>query len=333
MIVETIRLKKQQNVSLTTYRHEPSPELPNAAVRPAVLVFPGGGYRVCSDREAEPVALGYVAEGYHAFVLRYTVGEDVVFPAPLRDAEAALQMILDNAEAWGVDAERIAVAGFSAGGHLAAALGTMGCVRPAAMILGYACILESISRILLGKVPGLDTLVDSNTPPAFLFATSEDDLVPVENTLRFAAAMDRADRPFEVHVFQKGAHGLSVAKPHSSAGVKSLVEPRVAAWFGMSVDWLKGLWGDFDHSASSSMPGVLSEFDTYSVDVALEHLWKNEACRALVITHIPAFSDEKAARGAMQVSLRVVAGYAAEMITPELLAVLDAELRAIPVTK
>lgn len=333
MIVQTMPMETGTNVTLTAYLHQPSPELTNAAIRPAVLVFPGGGYRVCSDREAEPVALAYLAEGYHAFILRYTVGEDVRFPAPLRDAEAALRLILDNAAQWHVDAGRIAVAGFSAGGHLAAALGTMGAVRPAALILGYPCILESISQILPGEVPGLDTRVDAKTPPAFLFTTAADALVPAENSLAFAAAMGNANRPYELHVFQKGAHGLSMAKPYSSGGASALADPRVAAWFGMSVDWLKGLWGDFDHSGVSTMPGVLNKFDAYSVDVAIAYLWANEQCRKLIIASIPAFADEQAAQGAMQVSLRVVAGYAPEMIPPSLLDTMDDALRVIPVEK
>src|SRR3989304_3816830 len=137
-----------ENVTLTSYLLDSSQEMPNTRLRPVVLVFPGGGYYACSDREAEPIALAFLAEGYQAFVLRYSIGENASFPRPLNDAEEALELIRVNADEWSVDPARIAVCGFSAGGHLAAALGTMGRVRPNALILAYPCILDSISASL-----------------------------------------------------------------------------------------------------------------------------------------------------------------------------------------
>ncbi|MDR1669781.1 MAG: alpha/beta hydrolase [Oscillospiraceae bacterium] len=245
----TLFLDEQAKVTLTRYLHDDSPELANASTRPAILVLPGGGYRVCSDREAEPVALAYLAEGFNTFVLRYTVGEAAIFPKPLTDAEKALETIFERAEEWRVDKARVAAIGFSAGGHLAAMLGVSGRVRPRALILGYPCILESMGSILQHPVPGAEKAVDAKTPPAFLFVTCEDGLVPVNNSLSFAAALDKAKVPFELHVFQKGVHGLSLAKPLTSGGVKNLVSPAAARWFGMSVDWLHGLWGDFPADA------------------------------------------------------------------------------------
>lgn len=248
MKTETLFITDDPSVTLTCYIHDESNELANAKIRPAVLVLPGGGYQMCSDREAEPVALSYMAEGYQAFILRYTVGKESVFPKPLRDAEKALQTLHERADEWRVDKSRIAVVGFSAGGHLAAALGTMGKVKPAALILCYPCILESTGKLLVNPVPGLDDKADKTTPPAFLFATAADDRVPVENTLAFAAALDRAGVPFETHIFQKGVHALSLAKPHTSGGAKYMIEPRAAQWFPLSCDWLRGLWSEFDRS-------------------------------------------------------------------------------------
>ncbi|MDR1704283.1 MAG: alpha/beta hydrolase [Clostridiales bacterium] len=331
MKYEVITLDKDFNVTLSCYRHEKSAEMPNVNLRPAVLVFPGGAYRVCSDREAEPVALAYLAEGYHAFVLRYTVGEAVEHPKPLRDAEAAIKTLTDNADSWGIDASRIAVVGFSAGGHLAVSLGTLGAIRPAALILGYPGILSNKARSIFGDMPELDTVVDGKTPPSFIFTTSEDEIVPVEHSLRYAAALDRAGVPFEMHIYQKGVHGLSLAKPLTSSGLRRMVEPRVSAWFAESAAWLKELWGDFEHNAVSNTPGVLNEFEAYGVDVALEYLWANPKCREIIIKHIPEFSDEKAARSAMSVSLRFIAGYKPGFISGAVLETLDTELRSIPV--
>lgn len=233
------------DVTLTAYLLDQSKDLSNATVRPAVLVLPGGGYFYCSDREAEPIALAYAAEGYHTFVLRYTVGEKGVFPKVLQDADAAMAFILENADTFGVDPAKIAAIGFSAGGHLAAMLGTAGKYRPSALILGYPCILASMGELVKKSIPSADQHVNMQTPPTFLFSTADDGLVPIENTLAFAAALNRAEVPFEVHIFEHGQHGLSLSKPMTSNGKQGLVEPRFATWFPMSVEWLKGHWNDF----------------------------------------------------------------------------------------
>jgi acetyl esterase/lipase len=233
------------NVTLTAYLLDSSPEMTNTQVRPAVLVFPGGGYYMCSDREAEPVALAFLAEGYQAFILRYSVGEQAAFPQPLNDAEEALRLIRSKAEAWSLDPEKVAACGFSAGGHLAAALGTMGQVRPNALILAYPCILDSISDVLAAPIPSLEQQVNEQTPPTFLFATAADQLVPVEHSLQFATALDRAKVPFELHIFQNGTHGLSLAKPVTSSGLRVMVDADAAKWMGLCLAWLENLFGAF----------------------------------------------------------------------------------------
>lgn len=252
MKTETLPLQSNPNATLTTYLLDASPEMPNVRVRPAVLIFPGGGYYICSDREAEPVAMAFLAQGYHAFVLRYSLSENAAFPAPLRDAEEALECIHANAEAWGVSPDKVAVCGFSAGGHLAAALGTMGRTRPNALILGYPVILESLSRILAVSIPSLEKEVDAQTPPTFIFTTADDTVVPVCHSLRFAEALNQAGVPFELHIFQEGAHGLSLARPHTSGGFKGLVHAGVARWIELCTAWLESVFGGF--SVDREMP-------------------------------------------------------------------------------
>jgi len=239
MKTETLYLDSNPGVTLTTYLLDASEQMPNVLVRPAVIVLPGGGYQRCSDREAEPVAMAFLAQGYHTFVLRYSVGEHAAFPKPLNDAEAALEMLRARAQEWRIDPARIGVCGFSAGGHLAAALGTMGRIRPNALILGYPCILESISNTLPFPIPSLEKAVDPLTPPAFIFATANDARVPVAHSLEFAAALDRAGIPFELHIFQEGAHGLSLARPHTSSGVPAMLNPRFAGWVEICTGWLQ----------------------------------------------------------------------------------------------
>lgn len=117
-------------VTLTAYLLDRTEGLSNTKVRPAILICPGGAYRICSDREAEPVAMAFLAEGFNAFILSYSLNENAAFPRPLNDAEEAIELIRSQSEEWGIDSDKIAICGFSAGGHLAAALGTMGRIRP-----------------------------------------------------------------------------------------------------------------------------------------------------------------------------------------------------------
>lgn len=328
MKTESLTLQSNPNVTLTTYLLDASPEMPNVNIRPAVLVFPGGGYRMCSDREAEPVAMAFLAQGYHAFVLRYSLNENAAFPAPLRDAEEALECIRANAEAWGVIPDKIAVCGFSAGGHLAAALGTMGRIRPNALILGYPVILDNLSHILPFPVPSLEKEVDAQTPPTFIFTTADDSVVPVRHSLQFAEALDQAGVPFEMHIFQEGAHGLSLAKPHTSSGFKGLVHTGVAHWVEFCVTWLEGLFGGFvaDREMPSTPP---DEADHYGVDVPLEVCWGNLECKQVILSYLPDIEESPNLKLALSMPLGTLNAYS-RALDESTLRELDQKLRAIP---
>lgn len=189
------------DVRLTTYCLD-SPELMAMGPRPAVLVLPGGGYFSCSDREAEPVALAFAAMGYHAFVLRYSVYDpkrsafpDITkdiplkracqHPRPVREVGMAMRLIRDHAEAWKVDADRIAVCGFSAGGHNAAMYGAywntdlvtegkFDPIRPAALILGYPLTDYVLMRDLLKNASPMDQTFFRQSNRAFLGGREDD---------------------------------------------------------------------------------------------------------------------------------------------------------------
>ncbi len=276
MLTQKIQLyENRPDVTLTTYVLDDSRELLAGRARPAVLVCPGGAYLTCSDREAEPVALRFAAMGYHAFVLRYStynegapglfplkaempVNPNSLYPAPLRDIGKAFLVIRARAAEWLVDVEKIALCGFSAGGHNCAMYSVYwhdpvlsdhfgvdpALFRPAAAILGYPIgdyrlmfgeitdpfaqmLSDAASIAYMGtKTPApelLETLSPAlhvskdTTPPTFLWSTAADALVPVENTTRLATALARAGVPFEVHIFEQGQHGLSLAD-QSTAG-------------------------------------------------------------------------------------------------------------------
>lgn len=224
---------------LTVYLPDKSREMGHMDIRNSVLVIPGGGYSMCSDREAEPLALAFLSKGYAAFVLRYTVGKGYDFSMPMADVNEAMKVICDNAAEWSIDKDKIAAIGFSAGGHLCAALSTMGDIRPAASILVYPCILENMSKILCFPVPGLDDKVDEKTPPAFIVSASADNLVPIENSLAYASALDKFNIPFEMHIYEKGYHGFSLADNVVYQKAEADYCAHIKGWFDICAKWLE----------------------------------------------------------------------------------------------
>lgn len=237
-------------------------------LRPAVVICPGGAYRMVSKREAEPAALPFFAAGYDVFVLEYSVLDKAKNFEPLCQLAATFAHIRKHADEWMIDKDKIAVCGFSAGGHLAASLGILyneeaflkvfgrdEYIRPNAMILGYPVItsdkyahVESIENVSGAKAGskeyewfGLDKHVDSNTPPAFVWHTAEDQTVPVENSLKLSMAFSAAKVPFELHILPHGMHGLSVCtKEVEKAGRES--SPGNRRWVKWCITWLNELF-------------------------------------------------------------------------------------------
>lgn len=326
---EVIYLNKEREVTLTTYILDSSRELSNAEQRPAMLILPGGGYHMCSDREAEPIAMAYAAEGYNAFVLRYSVGANSKWPNPLVDAETALSIIREHSKDWGVDSSKIAVIGFSAGGHLAAALATLGKVKPNAAILAYPCILEEIGNIFPSPVPGLDDKVNSTTPPTFLFTTRDDGLVPSRNTLCFIEALDQASIPYEAHIFYTGQHGLSLGKGHTSSGFVGNVNLNVAKWFDMSIEWLKQVLGGFKVDQEFMNMDMDENTEFYGIDFSLRTLMQKEECKSILVSYLPFFANEEVIKPALGISLRTMSQHAKDTISPDMLKEIENKLNRI----
>jgi acetyl esterase/lipase len=243
------------------YLHEASEEMPNRMVRPCVVICPGGGFAILSERESDPPAFAFFSKGYQVFVLYYSLAEHAKNLQPLIELSRTVQTIRKNSAQWGIQTNQIAVCGFSAGGYVAAGLGTLwdnpelknraeaqnGDNRPDAMILCYPVLTagqythRQTAEYLCGGSPteeqvqffSLEKQVNENTPPAFLWHTYEDEAVPLENTLLFAAALRRAQVPFEYHIFQKGQHGLSICK--EEVGTPN---PHCSEWFPLCIQWL-----------------------------------------------------------------------------------------------
>lgn len=238
-----VTINSREDVSLTVYLQDVEKEFRNITKRPAVLIIPGGGYQFCSDREADPVAFAYLKAGYDAFVLRYSVGNQHKWPEPLEDYEDAMEYIENHAEEWNVLADKIAVVGFSAGGHLAGAAATIAKHKPAAAVLGYAVLNEVVDEIAQ-DAPRISEMVDYNTAPCFLFASRSDNVVPIKNTLDMLNALDKAGITFENHIYAFGPHGFSVGDTAIQTRESAFCE-RIPNWVQDSIGFLKDVMGDF----------------------------------------------------------------------------------------
>lgn len=273
--MEKIQLHKTEiydgasDVTLEIMVHAKSQELTQKR-RPAMVVFPGGGYEFTSDREAEPIASAYFAAGYNCFTLRYICGPKAAIANPLYDAAAAIAHVRMNAEEYCIDPGKISVIGFSAGGHLAGFISTQWhradiaeklgidneLCKPNAAILSYPVITTNVpthkgsfDNLLgadrdqaLNATANLDDLVDGRTCPCFIWHTATDEAVPVANSFAFARALTEHKVDCEVHIFPRGPHGLSRATAETApdwAPLDMYCIPYVARWIDWSLKWLE----------------------------------------------------------------------------------------------
>jgi len=224
-----------------------------------VVVCPGGGYGMLAlDHEGKQIAEWLNARGVAAFILRYRLGPRYHHPIELGDAQRAIRLVRFHAGDYGVAADRIGIWGFSAGGHLASTAGThfdkgnadaadaidRVSSRPDFMILAYPVISLNTPythrgslRNLLGDNPdpklaaslSNETQVTAETPPTFLFHTSTDPVVPVENSVLFYLALRKAGVPAEMHIYERGQHGVGLAQS----------DPMLSTWPSRLADWMK----------------------------------------------------------------------------------------------
>lgn len=272
MICNMIKIQlpeSEYQAELHTYFLDNSPEMHPKKKRPIVVICPGGGYEMTSDREAEPIAVRFLAMGFHAAVLRYSV-------APAHYPEALLQLaksicyIREHAEQYHIDANKIIIQGSSAGGHLAASLGVFWnqpdiarmigvspeMFRPNGLILCYPVITtgekahqgsfrkllgENVKDIIKRKEMSLELHVTKDTPKTFLWHTITDDTVPVENSLLFFEALHRNHVLAELHIYPVGGHGLSLANEETSNENGYGVQPECQSWIELAGIWMKHL--------------------------------------------------------------------------------------------
>ena len=240
---------------------QPRPGLRNGT---GVIIAPGGAYLgLAADLEGRDVASWFAAHGITAFVLRYRLGAQYVYPVPLRDAQRAMRLLRFNAQRYGLDPNRLGMMGFSAGGHLAAMVGTLGepgspgatdpvdrvSSRPDFLVLAYPWLnaMQPNARgsitycSVLPKIPPAacktfetqytpSNHVNKQTPPTFLYITSDDHVVDVAATLAFESALLANDVPSELHSFAHGAHGSGMGNG----------DPALDQWPLLLEGWLRG---------------------------------------------------------------------------------------------
>jgi acetyl esterase/lipase len=219
----------------------------------AVIVCPGGSYAGLAEHEAGVIAENFNKAGLNSFVLYYTTGTNC-YPKPLLELAEAVRYVRSQSEKWNIKSDKIAVCGFSAGGHLVASLGcffndpilnhdNLPSCRPDALILCYPVISSgpfghqySFDTLLgpnpsgdLKKKMSLENQVHKDFPPVFIWHTMTDKAVPVENSLFFAMALKKQEIPFELLIFPSGEHGLGLAKQDAFA----------STWHDLCNRWLQ----------------------------------------------------------------------------------------------
>ena len=249
--------------TVAAWLHEEKPELGNplCGKRPAVVLCPGGGYSYVSAREEDPVAAVLFAMGAQVFVLTYSVEEGAALKRPLEELARTVLMVRTNAQQWLLDPDKILVMGFSAGGHLACSLGvhwndpeiTARCgvedaklLRPDGMILCYP-VISMVDGVTHARTKrnvmayttesqdywSLETQVDADTPPAFIWHTMTDASVPVQNSLGLISALSRNGVHCEAHLFPEGPHGMSLCTTEVDT-----TDAHVAQWVTLCRNWL-----------------------------------------------------------------------------------------------
>ena len=253
---------------LDTYLEE------GASDKDSVLIFPGGGYAALStEREGVAIANAYYERGLNAFVFHYSVGAEFKYPTHLIDASYAITYIKSRARDFGINPERIFTVGFSAGGHLSgsmailhkdpdvlAALGIeKGDNKPCGSILSYPVVSAKVAThggsfaMLAGKPfseiteeeankLSLETNVDEDSAPVFIWHTSEDPAVPVLGSLRLTEAYYSIGRAVTLHVYPYGTHGIALGNEVTSDGNPSWIQPLAEHWVDESVRWIKTVY-------------------------------------------------------------------------------------------
>jgi acetyl esterase/lipase len=324
----------------------------------AVVVAPGGAYKgLAANLEGRQVADWFAARGVTAFVLKYRLGKRYLYPTPLVDARRAIRFVRSHAADFDVAPDRIGMMGFSAGGHLTAMAGTMfepgdagatdpverASSRPDFIILGYPWLnamtrdQKTLSYCSALGIPepecdafeeySPDRHVTTDTPPAFIYHTTDDGLVPVDASVAFYRALAAAGVSAEMHLFRTGKHGSGLGRGDAALDM----------WPSLLEAWLRGrglLTIDPAVAArrqrlmappASRAPGA-----PYSSNQAIRDLVSNDAAKAILVEHLGADYVEQISRQGPDLSLRAMSLYDPDRVTAAVLAAVDRDLERLP---
>ena len=250
--------------ALSLYLLKAQADMPAQMEKPMVIICPGGGYRYKSVREAEPIAMRFLAAGMHAAVLQYST-EPSRYPTAVLELAWCVRQCRENAAQWHIRPNAVYVAGFSAGGHVACTLSTLwqeelfgrvlgdgASIRPDGQILSYPVVTMgefahagSRENLLGADAPqemiealSLEKRVTADTAPAFIWHTVEDGSVPVENSMQYAMALRRSGVPFELHLYERGGHGLAACDATTATKPEQIV-PDNAGWFDLAIRFIR----------------------------------------------------------------------------------------------
>ena len=271
MIHETIILKKcfkniTSDAYFKTYCPDNLEEFSSGRNRTAVIVIPGGGYEFVSEREGEPIALQFLKDDIASFVLTYTVG-DFTYPTPIDEVFATILYIRKNAKKYHINPNKIVLAGFSAGGHLAASTAMLwnseefaqlfnvsnSKLKVNGLVLGYPVISMDKNNSHSGTIKRRTQFIDeelekfsiekhitSDFPKTFIWLTSEDKLVPPYNSLVLAQTLVDNNIPVELHMYPVGVHGLALADNNTCLRDKTKTDyPDAHTWIEHCLYFLK----------------------------------------------------------------------------------------------
>ncbi len=269
--VISVQTPKATDAKLYTYILDNYEEIDSNRTRPLIIICPGGGYEFTSDREAEAVAVQYIARGFHACVLRYSVAP-TEFPQSLCELAWSVAYLREHAKEYHINSNKIIVSGFSAGGHLATSLGVFWNkdwltketgliaeqIRPNGLLLSYPVITSgkyahrgSIENLMgtkkskdLENLLSLEHQVGKHVPPVFVWHTLTDQSVPVQNTLMFMEELVKNQVSVEVHIFPEGLHGLSLANEETQVANNGFgLQKRCQDWIALAGKWIADLEG------------------------------------------------------------------------------------------
>lgn len=296
--------------TLTTYLLKESMEL-QVASRPCILIFPGGGYSMVSDREAEPVALCFNQAGFNALVFSYTVKQG--FHEAYKDAEACLHYVLEHKKELHING--LALCGFSAGAHLACAIATKMKEKPDGMILAYPPLINKEWEYMCPDAIDLLDQIDEKTPQAFIVHAYDDPLVPVHNAYRLMKALDEHCVPFEAHIYPKGGHGFSIGNESVSKGDESYFNNRLSSWVPLCIGWVKEYIGQIKFEEKEALKA--EDIPTCFQGISLNEAVKEPALRAVLLEFNPIFMSENFLKlnGAVAISdIFIKAGFEKENV-------------------